>query len=414
MVDSNHTAVTYRYECWRALSAGVIEAAGTIFLLLIAVRYYHAGPLAKALIAGGGSVGLILAPWVVSHVEASGWPVAKAAARLVAVGAGSFLIMALIPLLPVYVAGSVLAMTASAAAIPLLTQIYQENYSERERGRRFARAMMIRIATAALFSDLAGRALSGHLDQFRWLLLIFAGAFAFASFCLGRCPSRPLTASGGSHPFHALRYVRDDRLFRQTLIAWMFLGFALLMMAPLRVEYLANAKYGVRWQGQLLTAGTVALLTGVIPNIARLILNPVWGWLFDHMNFFVLRLALNVGFALGILSFFVSGSVAGLVAGAVCFGVSSAGADLAWGLWVTKFAPPERVADYMSVHTCFTGVRGVLAPVIAFYLVSGMSLNVLGWISVGLIAIGSAFLVPEIKFGKLARPGAALVEEISE
>jgi hypothetical protein len=414
MANRDRTTVTYRYECWRALPAGVIEAAGTIFLLLIAVRCYQAGPFAKAMIAGGGSLGLLLAPWVVSRVEASGWPVAKAAERLAALGAASFLVMALVPILPVYVAGCVLAMTTSSAAIPLLTQIYQENYPERERGRRFARAMMIRIATAALFSDLAGRALSGHLDQFRWLLVIFAGAFAFASFCLGRCPSRPLTASGGTHPFHALRYARDDRVFRQTLIAWMFLGFALLMMAPLRIEYLANARYGVRWHGQLLTAGTIALLTGVIPNIARLILNPVWGWLFDHMNFFILRLTLNLGFALGILSFFVSGSAAGLVAGAVFFGISNAGADVAWGLWVTKFAPPERVADYMSVHTCFTGVRGVVAPIVAFYLVSSLPLNVLGWISVGLIAIGSAFLVPEIKFGKTARPGAALVEEISE
>jgi MFS family permease len=414
MVDRDRTAVTYRYECWRALSAGVIEAAGTIFLLLIAVRYYQAGPFAKAMVAGGGSLGLILAPWVVSRVEASGRPVAKAAGRLAALGALSFLVMALVPMLPVYVAGCVVAMTTSSAAIPLLTQIYQENYPERERGRRFARTMMIRIAIAALFSDLAGRALSHHFDQFRWLLLIFAGAFAFASFCLGRCPSRPLTVSGGTHPFHALRYARDDRLFRQTLIAWMFLGFALLMMAPLRVEYLANAKYGVRWHGQLLTAGTVALLTGVIPNIARLILNPVWGWLFDHMNFFILRLTLNLGFALGILSFFVSGSVAGLVVGAVFFGISNAGADVAWGLWVTKFAPPERVADYMSVHTCFTGVRGVVAPLVAFYLVADLPLSVLGWISVGLIGIGSAFLVPEIKFGKGARRGAALVEDISE
>jgi MFS family permease len=414
MVEHDRTAITYRYECWRALPAGIIEAAGTIFLLLIAVRCYQAGPFAKALIAGGGSVGLILAPWVVSRVEAARWPVAKAASRLSALGAVSLVVMALIPVLPVYVAGCVLAMATSCAVIPLLTQIYQENYPERERGRRFARTMMIRIATAALFSDLAGRALSARLDQFRWLLLIFAGAFAFTSFCLGRCPSRPLMASGRTHPFHALRYVRDDRLFRQTLIAWMFLGFALLMMAPLRVEYLANAKYGVRWHGELLTAGTVALLTGVIPNIARLILNPVWGWLFDHMNFFILRLTLNLGFALGIVTFFVSGSVAGLVAGAVCFGISNAGADVAWGLWVTKFAPPERVADYMSVHTCFTGVRGVVAPVVAFYLVSDLPLNVLGWISVGLIAIGSAFLVPEIKFGKTARRSAALVEQISE
>ena len=71
MVNRDRTAVTYRYECWRALSAGVIEAAGTIFLLLIAVRVYQAGPFAKAMVAGGGSLGLILAPWVVSRVEAA-------------------------------------------------------------------------------------------------------------------------------------------------------------------------------------------------------------------------------------------------------------------------------------------------------------------------------------------------------
>ena len=46
MVNRDRTAVTYRYECWRAPAAGIIEAAGTIFLLLIAVRWFQAGPFA--------------------------------------------------------------------------------------------------------------------------------------------------------------------------------------------------------------------------------------------------------------------------------------------------------------------------------------------------------------------------------
>jgi hypothetical protein len=54
-------------------------------------------------------------------------------------------------------------------------------------------------------------------------------------------------------------------------------------------------------------------------------------------------------------------------------------------------------------------LRGVVAPVAAFYLVSGCPLNVLGWISVGLILVGSAFLVPEIKFGKNAQRGVGKV-----
>lgn len=414
MVGDSPTTITYRYERWRAISSGVLESASTTFLLLIAVRWFDGGASAKAVIASGGSLGLVLAPWVVSRVEHSRVPVARAAGHLAWFGAVAFVGMALVPVLPVFVVGAVLALTCSSAAVPLLTQVYQENYPVLERGKLFSRTMMIRIAAAAIFSDLAGRALSHHLDRFRWLLVVFAAASAFAGYCLGKCPSQPLSLSGGKHPFRALRYVKEDRLFRQTIIAWMFLGFAMLMMAPLRVEYLANPKYGVRINGAVLSAASIALMTGVIPNIARLILNPLWGWLFDRMNFFVLRITLNVGFAAGILSFFTTGNLTGLVAGAILFGVSNAGADVAWSLWVTKFAPPERVADYMSVHTFFTGVRGFLAPVTAFYVVAGLPLYALGWISVGLIAIGSGFLVPEIKFGRGQRPGAVLVEEVSD
>lgn len=414
MAEPVRTRVTFHYERLRAMASGVLESAATTFLLLIAVRWHDGGPLSKALIASGGSLGLILSPWLVLSVERLGWPVARAASRLCVVGAAAFAVMAVAPALPVYVVGCVLALTTSSAAVPLLTQLYQENYPPEMRGRLFARTMMARVATAAVFSHLAGVLLSGHFERFRWLLLFFAASSAFSAYCLAQCPSPALTASGGTHPFHALRFVRQDRVFRQTLIAWMLLGFAMLMMAPLRVEFLANPKYGLTLEGKALTAAMVALLTSVIPNIARLVMNPLWGWLFDRMNFFVLRITLNVGFAAGILSFFTTETFTGLVVGAVLFGISNAGADVAWSLWVTKFAPPGRVADYMSVHTFFTGVRGLLAPVVAFYLVADLPLHTLGWISVGLIVLGSLVLVPEIRFGRQARKGAVLVEEVTD
>jgi len=408
-VARNYTEQTFFYERWRAISSGVLETAGNTFLLLIAVRWFNAGALAKALVAGSGSVGLVLTPLIVSRVEAFGWPTSKAASRIAAAGAASFLVMALFPVLPVFVIGSVVAMAASSAAIPLVTQMYQENYPESKRGRLFSRTIMIRIGMAALFSKLAGDALSVRIEYFLWLLLVFAAAFGFASFCLARCPSQPLKASGGKHPFRALRFVRTDRLFRQTLICWMLMGFANLMMNPLRVEYLANPKYTLT-----LTVSAIALFTGVIPNLVRLVLSPVWGWLFDHMNFFVLRITLNLGFALGILAFFTSHSPAGLVMGAVIYGISNAGGDVAWSLWVTKFAPPERVADYMAVHTFFTGVRGVIAPIVAFQLALELPMAVLGFISSTLIVAATLLLVPEIKLGRKIVPAPAVIEEVSE
>lgn len=409
MAADGRTQITYFYERWRAISAGIIETANTTFLLLIAVRWFEAGPWAKALLASGGSLGLILSPLLVKWVEASGRPIAQAAAAVARFGAACFVITAVLPWQPVFVVAAVLAMTSATAAIPLLTQLYQENYGAHQRGRLFARAVMIRIAAAAGFSELAGRLLSAHLEYFRLLLVVFAGALAFASFCLRRCPSHPLSVSGGKHPFRALRYARDDRLFRQTLIAWMLLGFGNLMMVALRVEYLANPVHGLHK-----TAAEVALLTGVIPNIARLLMNPLWGWLFDRSNFFVLRITLNLGFMIGILAFFTSSTPAGLVLGAIVYGASSAGSDVAWSLWVTKFAPPQRVADYMSVHTFFTGLRGVVAPVVAFQLIRWLSVPTIGWITVGMIALACVVLFPEIRFGRAARPAAALVEEVTE
>ena len=202
---------------------------------------------------------------------------------------------------------------------------------------------MIRIASAAFFSTVAGDALTSRalpLAIPNWLLFVFAAALGFASVCLSRCPTGALSHEGHDDPFRGLRYVRQDPLFRRTLICWMLMGMGNLMMAPLRVEYLANPKYG-----QTLTAAGIALLTGGIPTVARLVLSPVWGYLFDHMNFFALRVALNTGFAIGILSFFFSNSMTGLVAAAIVFGISNAGGDVATSLWEPKFAPADGVAD---------------------------------------------------------------------
>lgn len=402
------TEITFRHERWRAISAGIIESAGITFLLLIAVRWFEAGAISKALVAGGGSFGLLISPFIVTGISTLGWTASLAASRLALMGAALFMLMAILPTLPVFVVGSMLGMAASSAAVPLFTHIYHENYPEKVRGQLFSSTAMIRIATTAIFSEAAGRVLFSDIHYFRWLLVTFAAAFAFASYHLRRCPSSVIPADEGGHPFRSLRFVKTDRVFRTTLIAWMFMGTANLMMLPMRVEYLANPRYGLH-----LSVTEVAFLTGVVPNVARLILSPLWGWLFDRMNFFVLRVALNIGFAIGILSFFTSDSLMGLILGGVVFGASNAGGDIAWSLWVTKFSPPERIADYMSVHTFFTGLRGVAAPLMAFQLVKTYALPTLGWFTAALIFISVLFLLPEIRFGK-GRRKPALVEEVSE
>jgi len=116
------------------------------------------------------------------------------------------------------------------------------------------------------------------------------------------------------------------------------------MMLPLRVEYLANPRYGLN-----LSVGAIVLLTSVVPNISRLLMTQVWGRLFDWMNFFLLRIILNGGFALGILAFFTGNSMMGLVLGSLIFGVSTAGGDVAWSLWGDK---NRATTSSGSIHVC--------------------------------------------------------------
>ncbi len=406
MSAQDRTAITYRYERWRAIGSGILETGSTTFLLLIAVRHFQAGAVAKGLIASGGSVGYMLGPAVVSVVARMRWSSSRAAANMSIFGAAVFLIMAAVPVLPVFTIGSILAMTATSAAIPLLTQIYHENYPGRTRGKLFSRTIMIRIAVAGVFSEVAGRAFSGRIDKFQLLLLIFAAALGTVAFCLWRIPSKQLVSAEGSHPFRALRFGYEDPLLRRTLTCWMLMGFANLMMIPMRVEMLANPKYGIA-----MSVGEIAFLTGVVPNAARLVLSPAWGWLFDRVNFFVLRIIVNFGFALGILTFFTGTDFNSLVIGSIIFGISNAGGDISWSLWVTKFAPQNRIADYMSVHTFFTGLRALAAPITAFQLAKTLPLTTLGLAAAVLIFFATVLLMTEIKAGRRAKSAEALVEE---
>jgi hypothetical protein len=72
------------------------------------------------------------------------------------------------------------------------------------------------------------------------------------------------------------------------------------------------------------------------------------------------------------------------------------------------------VADYMSVHTCFTGLRGVLAPLVVFQLAQHLSVSAISWIGAVMIFIATLILIPEIKAGRGAKPAAALTEEVSD
>ncbi|MFN3705899.1 MAG: MFS transporter [Thermoflexales bacterium] len=400
--------LTYRFDRLRALPQGLIEAAGITFLLLIATRAFDADATAKSLIAASGNLGLLLSLWAVPITAHLARPVTHVAASVMIVGGGALFLAAALPSLPMLVMGTLVSMCSANLIIPLVTAAYQSNYPPRERGRYVSRTLVIRIAVSSLAGEGLGRLLETDIGLYRLVLVLFGAACWASAGFLYRIPSHPLRAVNDQDAtgwagwmfsaFGALRLVRRDRLLRWMLLSWMLMGFANLMMFPLRVEYLANPRYGLS-----LSPREVALYVLVIPGAIRLLLSPMWGALFDRMNFFALRIILNFGFALGIAAFFTGRSALGLLLGAVLFGAANAGGEIAWNLWVTRFAPTDQAAEYMSVHTFLTGVRGVLAPWAGFQLVQHLEIGGVAWMAAGLIVLASLMLVPEMR-GHYNRP----------
>lgn len=395
---------TYGLEKVRAVAAGILETAQTTFLLLIAQRWFHAGPAEKGLLQGASSAGLLLTPVLVTAASVLGWNAGRAAAWLFATGGLGLVAACLIPDLSVYVAGAGTGFLCVAAATPFFAAIYNTNYRSERRGDLFSRNIIVRNLAGIGFAWVAGLWLERHPEDYRLLLAVFAGALALSAWCVSRTPAVPLAQDAGRNPLRAFRWVKSDRVFRLTLVSWMFLGFGNLVMSPLRVEYLANERYGLR-----LNPADIALFTSVVPNIARLLCTRLWGRLFDRMNFFSMRILLNFGFTFSILSFFTGGGKAGLWAGAVLFGISNAGADLAWSLWVTKIAPAHRVTDYMAVHTFLTGCRGLVAPVLAFYCALHFGVGPTAAACTALILIASALLLSEARRRPHHRPAAGSI-----
>ena len=119
------------------------------------------------------------------------------------------------------------------------------------------------------------------------------------------------------------------------------------------------------------------------------------------MNFYLLRIILNVLFGAAILVVFYGESFWVIAIGTGLQGLAFAGGSIAWMLWVTKIAPPEHTAEYMSIHTFTTGLRGVVAPALGFYLLVTIGKSIAIFSAI-LITLASVVLIPELMKGKKA------------
>jgi MFS family permease len=391
---------TFRYDRVRGACSGILETGWNTFALLVAVRVFEASPSAKALLVAANPLGLLLTPLSLHLATRYGWTPARAAALGLTVAAGCIAAGVLAPNSAWFVAAMVLGSMAAAQQPSLMVGIYTENYPSHRRGRLLSQSIVLAVLMAALYGWLGGAVLDRNTAAWPAVFGLMAAAAAIAAWALRQVPSRAAAIPTTRNPFDSLSYTWRDPVFGGMLGVWMLMGLGNLLVLPLRVEYMANPHFGVD-----ATNAEIALVVAIIPSLVRVVTTHAWGWLFDRFNFFIIRSVLNGLFLIGILLFFHSRSLWALGLAGGFFGLAMAGGNIAWSLWVTKFAPAGKVPAYMSAHTFATGVRGVLAPFVGFYALVAFSAGAVAWVSAGLIALSMVRLGP---LRRRAERGAAL------
>ena len=384
---------TFLWDLIRALPMGVVETVGSTFGLLIAIRYLDIGTLSKSYFMGGSALGMLVSVFSVAAVRRFGVSVNLSAAVAWFVAAIGFGLAAFQHTNVVYyIVGVVLALFAHSISAPLLPQIYRKHYPGEIRGKLFSFTGMVRAGTAAIFAYVAGIWLTDGQIGYDLLLWIFAGCSIFKGFCTLMMDPVYLRKSNQLKLLEAVGHLKTDKVFRKLISTWMLLGLGNLICMALFVEYITNDHFGFDF-----SEAKISMVTTTVPMVAFIISVVMWGMVYDKMEFYRLRLLVNLFFFVGILFFFFAPSYLWLCVGMALHGMGKAGGNVLWSLWTTKFAPADKVGEYMSVHTSFTGLRGILSAFVAFPLILVVGPHAIGAIGASLILISSLLLLPEVK-----------------
>jgi hypothetical protein len=388
----------------RSVPLGVVLPLESAVLLTIAIRHFDAPGWVRGTIAAAPGIGLLASTLLTALARRLPVPTMTVASWVIGCGATGFAVASTGSSMA-FLVGVVVGISAINMNIPLLTATYESNFPSGELGKRVGRGIVLKVAVSTPLSVAMGAWLAADIG--RWWVVTLAAAFAAGSLSVlnRQFPSQPLARIVGDrvHPWPRWELLRSDRTLAVLLGAWMLMGFGNLMLLPLRIDYLAEPSYGIVASATVITVVTVA-----IPSIVRLVTTPLFGRVFDRMSVFTLRVLVNLLFIAYVAAFFATTDLVWIVVGSVVLGAAFAGGDLLWMLWVTKFAPADRTADYMGLHTFLTGVRAVAAPLVAYAVVGRLSLGRLAAVGVALMLASSTVLVPGMIRDERARRSRAV------
>ena len=351
----------FRWDLLRGASYGVYETVTITFALVVAIRYFEAPDAMKQWIPATLGLGFLLSPVSLALMRHLHRKVTHLMAGIWLTVAGGLGLSTLMTVDWAFVVVIGLTKMLGPQTANLQTQLYSSNYSARERGSRLSVAFLITALAGIVFGLHIGEGLDTELASWRTYFIATAVILALGALTFTRIPSPMATQLKVGNFRENLALPFQDRLFGTMLGAWMLMGLGNLMLIPLRVEYLANPTYGINASNE-----TISFILVITVSAFRLLSTIFWGYAFDRLNLITVRCLLNALFMVSITCFFIGDQLWLITAGAALLGAAFGGGGVMWTLWVTKVAPPDRVSNYMSMHTFTTGLRMTLAPFLGY------------------------------------------------
>lgn len=266
---------------------------------------------------------------------------------------------------------------------PPYTAIMKEIYPDGERAMAMAYARICTLCVMSAISFASGfllKSVSFHYVFPVAALFGIASAYMFNSIPTKQTTGDPSIKIG---PFllDSVQILVEDKGFRWFCAGIFVSGFANLMLGPVIAIYQVDILHvRTQWAG----------IYAVLAQASQMIGYAYWGRYIDRKSSVEVVAITGLLLCLMPIGYCLSTQAWMLLPVMILLGFVIAGADLSYFNGVLHYAPHERITQYQAVFACLMGIRGLMAPFLAAYLVKN---HFFGAVSSPLISMKILFII---------------------
>ena len=382
-----HERATLRYSYAGEFGRGALAAVCADFAILVAVSYFAVQNVVLIwILSSAVFVGLMLA--ALGTAQTGRYRKKEVVFGLEMASRVMVLAAAFSPNGTAFAILVGVGVAVGAVTAPLIVGIYGANFGVNVRGRAVGRLQAVRAVATVALGVLAGAIIDNDRGA---MFRVVLGAVALLSMACAwyayRLPEGQAGRNGGRLAIlrDVVNVLKTDRAYAYLQAVWFISGLCSLWLIPLRVMHPKSLGFS---ELQIMIATTGILVAMQILTIG------LWGRILYRINIIFYRVIVALFLVVGMPVFFYGQTPLVVFAGAVIWGTGLAGGTLSWQLIATFFTTRHRLPVYMSVHTFFCGVRGVVGPLAALLVYKAFNAQVVANISVVGILLTTLMLLP--------------------